>query len=85
MARELHEETELELRRVVKRMRDMTWASCGDNTSIQLNYKVTVESYEKVALCAEEHDSYMWASLKDVDKVDMTNEMEKVVLEALQA
>ncbi|KAL9061338.1 MAG: hypothetical protein Q9162_000212 [Coniocarpon cinnabarinum] len=84
VARELYEETGLKLTSVIKRMCDMTWVGDSGKTSVQLNYEVTVENDENIRLCAEEHDDFMWASMENVEKVDMTSEMREVVLEALK-
>ena len=81
--RELKEETGLVGKKILKRIKDMTWVGGSGRESVQLNYIVDVEdSDQDILLCLEEHDDYTWATLEEVEQLVMTSEMKEVVRDA---
>lgn len=53
------------------------------NLTRQLNFNVIVSQTDSLHLT--EHDSYQFISLKDVEKIFLTNEMKKSILDLFQA
>ena len=95
LAREVHEETGLDITEVLAELKPMTYVteknvvddtgreSLFSKSAIQLNYVVSV-SGDKVKLSADEHSESYWATEDDLGELDITGEMRAVIQEAFE-
>ena len=95
LAREVQEETGLDVTEILAELKPMIYMTektvTDDNgraflvskSAIQLNYVVSLSGSE-VKLSADEHSESCWATEKDLDKLDITSEMRTVVQEAFK-
>ncbi|KAK0506957.1 hypothetical protein JMJ35_010657 [Cladonia borealis] len=95
LAREVQEETGLEVTEILAELKPMIYmtekniidgtgrAFLVSKSAIQLNYVVSLSGSE-VKLSADEHSESCWATEKDLVKLDITSEMRTVIQEAFK-
>ena len=90
LARELFEETGLQIDMVLREFEEMKWESrkLGGKQSVQVNYAASIiltgggEGF-KVVLNADEHSDWIWVTEEKAMVLDMTEEMRAVVKNGL--
>ena len=95
LAREVQEETGLDVTEILAELRPMIYMTEKDviddtgraffvsKSAIQLNYVVSLSGSE-VKLSADEHSESCWATEKDLGNLDITSEMRTVIQEAFK-
>ncbi|KAL7915768.1 hypothetical protein GGI35DRAFT_485310 [Trichoderma velutinum] len=95
LAREVKEETGLDITEIFAELSPMVYTTekkikneAGDRSfvsksAIQLNFVVSV-SDGMVKLSADEHSESRWATVEELDELDITKEMKSIIREAFQ-
>ena len=95
LAREVHEETGLDITEILAELKPMTYVTeknviddtgrefLSSKSAIQLNYVVSVSGGE-VKLSADEHSESCWVTEDDLGVLDITDEMRAVIQEAFE-
>lgn len=83
LAREALEETGLVIDTVVDEFEEMRWTSKSTGRSnVQLNYVVRVKEPLDIQLDPNEHSAYLWVSESQIDTLNVTARMAKVLRDA---
>lgn len=79
MLREVKEETNLDVKNILKYINSFDYVSGSGKKARQYNFLVEVNSIENIMLT--EHDSYKWQSIEDAIKNEKITDEVKFVLE----
>ena len=83
--RETLEETGLLVDRILGGLAELHWDSkSSGKKNVQMNYAVTVKAPVELRLNPEEHSEWLWANEDQVDTLDMTSGMKKVLRDSFQ-
>lgn len=83
--RETLEETGLLVDRILGELAELCWDSrSSGQKNVQMNYAVTVKEPMELRLNPEEHSEWLWANEDQVDTLDMTPAMNKVVKDSFK-
>lgn len=83
--REAFEETGLTVEGILGEFDDLRWDSkSGRQHNIQYNYAATVKEPAVVIVNPDEHSEWTWAAEADVDGLEMTSGMKKVLKDAFE-
>lgn len=81
--RETVEETGLIVERVIGEFDELFWTSrSSGKENVQFNYAVEITQPMEIRLNPEEHSDWMWANEDDIDILEMTPAMNKVLKDA---
>ena len=83
--RETLEETGLLVDRILGEFAELHWDSkSSSKKNVQMNYAVTIKEPMEIRLNPEEHSEWLWANEDQLDTLDMTPGMNKVLRDSFQ-
>lgn len=78
LQRETKEEIGLEVTKIIGTIEGFDYLSLDNQKTHQFNFIVEVEDGE-IKLAPDEHDHYLWVGKEDLDKIELSPEIKKVV------
>ena len=75
--RELEEETGLVIKRIVSYIGHFDYLSGSGKKARQFNFLVEVNNFDKIKLT--EHDSFVWADIREVHKYKVTDAVKNII------